>query len=371
MKTKKRKIWIAFIAVMFTVALIIGGCTKSDTGGGNNNESPSASSSAHTSGMKAINEDVVLGDTLSYKNFGDIKLTNFAFEEVVKPSSPAQFFTSYKVHEAGNVYAHLTLEVYNAYVEGMLADDFFSLLLEDDGNQKNYTGFAVVEINNGSDLALGKEHLIPPLTSATVHLLTEVPKSVTTSGVPYKLQLQFKDRCYRINPDKTGGKTYTLGDWADGATHDGALLANVEQHSLGDAVQNGQDAYTVQSITFENTVRPPNAAGNHINFELTEEGQTYAHVVVAYKNGSMEKLATQIKPALLFYKDFYSYTGECVIEEPGGKNFTYPNLVEVGAGEMVMLHYMMPVPTEVQENTGDVLILLDFGDGLPTVYKLD
>lgn len=373
MGIRKRKFWIAVIATAFTVAFALGGCSKNAVPEQSGAVAPGETATVNQKDgqLKTLGEDITPGDTLVYENFAQVKLLDFSFDETVMPSSPAQFYTSYTVREAGNLYAHLTFEIYNACIEGMAVEDFFSLILEDNGNHKNYAGFAVVEVNNGSDLAPGKEHLIPPLTSAKVHLLTEVPKGVTNSGVPYKLQLKFMEATYRLNPDKAGGQTYGLGDFLEGAKRDGGLPANVVQHSLGESVQNGEETYIVKSLNFGNTVRPPNAAGNHSNFELIEEGQTYAHVVVAYKNGSAAKPATEATPVCLYYKDCYSYTGNCVIEEPGGKNFTYPNLVEVGAGETVMLHYMIAVPTQVQTNAAELRILLDFGEGSMAVYKAE
>lgn len=289
-----------------------------------------------------------LNDVLQFPGNFEVSMVSSEFATRVDPPKPAQFFSYYEVKDADKVYVHAVFHVKNLGGQSLRADRVLDLELTYDGKYK-YTGFSTMESDGGSDFTYTNISSIAPLTSRVMHYLIEVPKEVQDSGKSLSYTLTLDNKEVTTDAATAGGEVLVMAEEIEIAE-----ITDWQQFEVlqtDQTVTSGEYAeLTVKQAELTTKVSPPNPGMFHSYYEVKDSNHIYAHLTVSLKNLSPIGIdADEALQVELLYDNKYKYTGFATIEEGGGEDFTYTNIVKIDPLATETLHYIFEIPAAFKD----------------------
>ena len=106
-----------------------------------------------------------------FDGYAEVTVQSVEAAESIVPPVPGSIYTSY-VADTGNVYLDIVCSVTYLGTSSIQANTLFQYSI--DAGKTTYTGFPVVEADNGADLEFNA--IIAPLSTQKVHFLAQIPK---------------------------------------------------------------------------------------------------------------------------------------------------------------------------------------------------
>lgn len=120
---------------------------------------------------------------------------------------------------------------------------------------------------------------------------------------------------------------------------------------------------TVKGHAIQKNIAPPNPGNFYTYYENEEPGQTYVDVVIQYKNLETTSVsADDIASIKVYYDEKYEFSSFSTIEEKGGADFNYSNIVSVAPLQMATLHYLASLPEEIETNDKPLKAVISIGN---------
>lgn len=139
------------------------------------------------------------------------------------------------------------------------------------------------------------------------------------------------------------------------------VVDNTPVIAVGESAATDVCEFTVDYVNITKDVIPPQAGGWYSHYEA-EAGKVYVDLCVAYKNTDTANVdADQTLFGKLIYKGQYEYDGFSMIEEENRSDFTYSNITAVAPLTTEYMHYLFPVPEEVEASGAEVLLKMIIG----------
>lgn len=303
-------------------------------------------------------EEFDQGQILVYPNHLEVELINAEFTTRVDPPNPTDFYTYYEVKEPDKIYYHTVFRVKNLEGSSIVADETINAKVTYDGKYE-YNGFGTIEEDGGGSFTYTNITGIDPLTDGIIHYINEMPLEAKESGKEIKLTLQIKDKKLTWNGSTTGSDTVIIADEAP-------LSSNTEWKDYPELTQDTaliKEDYaelTLQGASFTKKVAPPKASGFYTYYEVKSNDKVYVHVPISFKNlMTIGKAADEALSVKLIYDNKYEYRSFSFVEENGGSDFTYSNITNIDPLTSKNLHYLIEVPTEVQDSDAEVAIIVN------------
>jgi len=298
------------------------------------------------------------GQILVYPNHLEVELVSSEFTTRVDPPNPSDFYSYYEVKESDKIFYHSVFRVKNLGGSSISADETISVKITYDGKY-DYNGFGAIEEDGGGDFTYTNITGIDPLTDGIIHYINEMPLEAKESGKEIKVTLQVKDKKLTWNGSSTASEIIIIADetplsnkteWKD--------YPELKQDTA--LVKEDYAELTLKSTSFEKKVTPPKASGYYTYYEVKNNDKVYVHVSIAFKNlMTIGKSADEALSVRLIYDNKYEYSGFSFVEDNGGADFTYSNITTISPLTSKNLHYLVEVPAEVQNGTGEVAIIVN------------
>lgn len=119
----------------------------------------------------------------------------------------------------------------------------------------------------------------------------------------------------------------------------------------------------IKGHAIQKNITPPNPGNYYTYYENKEPGQIYVDVVLQYKNLETTSVsADDIASIKVYYDDKYEFPSFSTIEENGGADFTYSNIVGVSPLQTATLHYLASLPEEIEVNDKPLKAVISVGN---------
>lgn len=127
---------------------------------------------------------------------------------------------------------------------------------------------------------------------------------------------------------------------------------NVSEIKKGDTVTvDGYADVSVIKHKFSQKIEPSKPGSFYTYYESKEEDSTYFAIIIKAKNlHTSGVVADEIANVSLLFDNQYDYPTFSVVEENGGKDFTYSNITSVNPLKTTTLYYLVEIPNEVAKS---------------------
>jgi hypothetical protein len=256
----------------------------------------------------------------------EIELVHVFVSKDVKPPKPDSVYSHYEA-EDGQTYLVVVMDVKNLGTDAVPADEILvpSLTVGD----RSYSVNTVAVTEEGADLDSGSFTDIVPLDTIRLYQLFSVPESSDFDSL--KLVVEADDLSYT-------------------AEFSVAYFQNkIRKIEIGKEITDGQTlSATVESVTVQNTLYPPNATGYYHYYEA-DAGKTFLIVKMTVTNLKTTDLKYNAVAGVdCVYNEKYNYSFSTVFEEDGGEDLNgYPSLYSIAPLDSGVLYYLAEVPEEV------------------------
>lgn len=134
--------------------------------------------------------------------------------------------------------------------------------------------------------------------------------------------------------------------------------------SIGDMISvDGKCEFYLDYVNITNDVMPPQPGNWYSHYEA-EDGKVYVDICVAYKNLATRNIdADEVMTGTLIYSGRYEYNGFSMIEKDSRSDFTYSNIANIAPLSTEYVHYLFPVPEEIQTSGSAVDVILAIAGG--------
>jgi hypothetical protein len=359
------------LLLMFAVMLLTAACSgnvkdKSNTGSETaapgestqNNATDAAPTASPTPEPVKYAEEFNKGQILVYPNYLEVELLSTETTTRVDPPNPSSLYTYYEVKEPDKIYYHSVFRVKNLGESVISADKTIDAKITYDGKY-NYNGFGTIEEDGGGDFSYTNITGIDPLTDGIIHYINEMPLEAKDSGKEIKLTLQIKDKQLTWNGGTSASETVIIADETPlSSKEEWKEYPELKKDTA--LVKEDFAELTLTGASFAKKVAPPKASGFYTYYEVKSNNKVYAHVSIAFKNlMTIGKSASEALSVKLIYDNKYEYSGFSFVEDDGGKDFTYSNITTIDPLTSKNLHYLVDVPSEVQDSSGEVAIIVN------------
>lgn len=194
----KKPVFILVMVLLF--AFFVTGCAMEDVP--TDTSSTAETSDNNSQQVNKISKDeginVNLNDTMEFPDLGELVIKKAEYTDKVLPSNPDMFYSYYESKASDKEYFHLVGTFKNTSEDDIyfsIVDDpiNFELVYKD---KYKYDGFTVIEDDGGGDFNISE--FVEPLTSATMHVLIEVPKEIEDSGETVKVVISANGTNYNL-----------------------------------------------------------------------------------------------------------------------------------------------------------------------------
>ena len=141
-------------------------------------------------------DTIAIDSTIVEEDYGEITLKSVEFNSRVDPANPTGYYTYYEVKGSEGIYIDAVVEFKNLKADSQEAYGLFDVKAIYD-NAYNYSGFTVIESDDGETFDFLMSTDIDTLTSKTMHALIEVPLEITESGKPLAVVFEFNGKEYK------------------------------------------------------------------------------------------------------------------------------------------------------------------------------
>ena len=191
---KKAKILLAMLlTLLFALCAMGSGSDSSSSGSDSGNSGDGANATVSEVSTQPAATPISNGSQIS-DDYKDITINSVTLSYDVEPDNADGYYSHYPA-ENGKVYVVLDADVYNKAKAAMECDKVAKITV-DYNNGYTYTGFSIVEEDNGSDFTYSNITSIDPLESCGMKWLVECPEEVETSGNPLKVILTVDGQDY-------------------------------------------------------------------------------------------------------------------------------------------------------------------------------
>ena len=298
-----------------------------------------------------------IGDALLYPGMYEVTMNSMEFTKKVEPPKPKNYYSYYEVKESGNIYVHSIFKVKNLKGSSLSAEDILDVKVLYD-EKYEYNSFSTIEEDGGPDFTYTNITGIDPLTYGVLHFITEVPVEVKDSGKSVKIIITIGDITMICNGETDAPETIQIGD--NKLVLENTSWEKFTKLSLNNLVTEVDYAeMTIKKAEFNSTVKPTKASGYYSYYEVKDNANTYAHLIIDFKNlKTTGTNADEIASVRVVYDNKYEYRGFSAIEEDGGSDLTYTNIIRIDPLTVGTIHYIFEVPKEVKDS------------GLPVVFVI-
>ena len=127
-----------------------------------------------------------LEESVELKYHNRIRIMNTLFTSAIKPAKPGSSYTEFQIDNPDRIYLDVVIEFENTAEETQEINTVFSVKAVYD-DLYEYSGFAVLEKEDGSDFLEGDSAQIPAGTKATLHYIFTLPQELEDSDRPLTL----------------------------------------------------------------------------------------------------------------------------------------------------------------------------------------
>lgn len=259
------------------------------------------------------------------KNAAEFSLVYLYTGDKVIPPKPNGAY-SYSEADEGMIYLVIVMDVKNLGEEEQDVDELLEVTLAL-GSQE-IKADAKAETDDGT--SLDRHHGIPPLVTARVHYLFEVPENA-----------ELEELSIRV---KAGDRTIR------GEVSAAELAGKVRELAIGDAITDEQTlSAQVEDVFFTNVLKPEEPSSYYHYFEA-DPGKTYLVMKLTVKNlkGDDQGYDT-LAGVKCVYDGKYNYSGFTVFEKDGGGDLSsYANSNSLAPLEENVVYFLMEIPQEAE-----------------------
>lgn len=324
----KKKIFYLIMSVIVSTSVLVG-C-------GNN--SNSGDKSANAQAEKSKKNMIDLKNTNKVDGVIEYTFTEIKADKKIEPAITKAFSLFYEAKD-GTKYVDFMMNVKNLKSEKIEIENIINAKVKIDG--KEYDNFAVIEGKNGEGFKLSNIAPIDPLTSSTVHILSDVPESELSKDIELTFKINNKD--YK--------STFKLAD----------VAPKKKFVKLGDTISSeGHSQVKLNSLEFKKRVAPSKPGSFYNYYEVKDTSKIFLVLGVDVKNMKETELnADEVLNVKVTYNDKFKYDSFAIIEKSGGSDFSYANITAIDPLTTSKMYYLCEVPEEVKNGKVELEINLN------------
>lgn len=324
----KKKIIFLIMSIIVSTS-VLAGC---------GNSSNSGDKSANAQAEKSQKNTIDLKNTNKVDGVIEYTFTEIKADKKIEPAITKTVSAFYEAKD-GLKYVDFMMNVKNLKSEKIEIEDIINAKVKIDG--KEYNNFAVIEGKNGEGFKRSNIAPIDPLTSSTVHILSDVPESELSKDI----ELTFK-----IN-NKNYKSTFKLAD----------VVPEKKVVKLGDTISSESHSQVkLNSLEFKKRVDPSKPGSFYNYYEVKDTSKIFLVLGVDVKNMKETKLdADEVLSVKVTYNDKFKYDSFAIIEKSGGADFSYANITSIDPLTTSKMYYLCEVPGEVKNGKAELEINLN------------
>lgn len=288
----------------------------------------------------------------------------------VRPPHPDGAY-SYCGAEDGKVYVDVCFGFKNLATQEIDVYGLFEGQVLYDNAYEYTTSMRAETENRGS---ISSFHDLTPLSQEYVHVISQVPEEVQTSGKPLMLTIKYEGKKYTFDVrNNITGQVPTTPPQSSGTQTPAPstpTVPSVQAQKITDKqviTHNGKCEFYVDFCNISVDVRPPVTDGAY-SYYKGEEGKVYIDLCICYKNLETNAVSVDdITDPTVTYAGAYKYDGFVAGERDGRTSIN--SYVDFDPLTTEYMHLIVQVPEEVQTSGQSVEVFFNIA-GTEYCYKI-